>query len=148
MFVNNPIYMVNAILISKSGELASVQVNKVSDLYKKCKFRSRDGFTQQAEWSLSMSGKTYSIRLYAKIEGKTMNKYVFPPPVDCAFYGDCILVNMMDDQLEDLSIAVWTYHEGAFVGEDACEEALVEEADEENELEEEPYDYPIKLTAK
>ena len=139
--------MVNAIIISKSGVLSSIQVNNLSEMYKKCKFRSPDGFSQHAEWSPIMSGKQYSMRLYGKVEGKTMNKYVFPPPVDTqTFYGDCILVNVVDDQLEDLSISDWTYHEEEFNVVD--EKHSAEEDASDHELEEEPYDYNIKLTAK
>lgn len=130
--------MVNAILITRAGELSSIDVKHVSDLYKKCKFRSPVGFNQAAEWSQMISGKQYSIRLYAKLEGKSMNKYVFPPPVDThTFYGDCVLVKMVDDQLEDLSISEWTFHEEGF---NLVEEATAEELPDD-ELEEEPYNY-------
>ena len=132
--------MVNAILISKSGVLSSIHVNNLTELYKKCKFRSPDGFSQRAEWSLTMNGKQYTIRLYAKLEGKSINKYMFPPPVDMqTFYGDCILVNIVDDEIEDLSISEWTYHEQNF----NVEEEIIEEDVTDNELEEEPYDYKI-----
>ena len=132
--------MVNAILISKAGVLSSINVNNLTELYTKCKFRSPDGFRQRAEWCLTMDGNQYNVRLYAKLEGKSINKYVFPPPVDMqTFYGDCILVNVVDDQIKDLDISVWTYHEHFFNVED---DPTTEEEDvTDNELEEEPYDY-------
>ena len=88
----------------------------------------------------------HNAKALEKTDGKTINKYVFPPPVEGHFYGDCILVNVVDDHLEELSISDWTsYHEECFsVSEEVHEEKIAED----NELEEEPYDYPIKLTVK
>jgi hypothetical protein len=94
----------SAILVSREGKLAATRIDcDEADYYKKCGFKSADGFKLQAVWE--------GVHLYARRTGKanSENKYEFPAPVDSTlFFGRCLLVYRKDGLVGDLPIPQWT----------------------------------------
>lgn len=104
--------MPSILIVEKSGNIKEVNVKNYSDveLYKKAGLKNADGFEQHASWSAEINGKKYTVQLYGKTEGKATqeNKFEFPPPVDSIlFFGSCILVNVLNNVVVDLSEKEW-----------------------------------------
>ena len=93
----------NAVVVHRDGKLVATRLDcEEADYYKKCGFKSGDGFKLQAVWE--------GVHLYARGTGKanSENKYEFPPPVDSALYfGRCLLV-YKPDAVGNLSVPQWT----------------------------------------
>lgn len=105
--------MPSILIVEKNGNIKSAIVKNYSDaeLYRKAGLKNADNFIQQSAWSAEIENKKYTINLYGKTEGKSNqeNKYEFPPPVDnVLFFGNCILVNVSNNIVVDLSIKEWT----------------------------------------
>ena len=73
-------------MINKGGSVKTETVKslKVSDLYKKCKFRKPDDFAKRHTWKY----KNKWVSVYAKNKGRanSENKYDLPPPIDNDLY--------------------------------------------------------------
>ena len=102
----------NIIIVEKNGNLKPYSIKEFNeaDLYKKCGFKSSNGFDLQKynydrkktlpyhfsfTWKTTIDKITYFIFLYGKTSGRENheNKYDFPPPVDkLLFFGNCALV--------------------------------------------------------
>jgi len=142
--------MPTILIVEKLGLVRELHVKgplSISDLYKKAGFKSADGFHFFHNWSVTLStGKSYSISLYGKTEGKanTENKYEFPPPADTAlFFGNCVLVNGEIDNTvsKSLSSDEWEdIYEFLFGGFDDLSDAEAEADDAEAEAEAEESD--------
>ena len=128
------------------------------DLYKKCGFKSKNGFelqkvspTSAYTWKVNMNGIIYFVCLYGKTSGRenNENKYDFPPPVDkTLFFGNCVLLaKQWKEELEyvNLSVDLWTkMYEKLFGGfENLCDTANADE-DEEDELDNIPSNLKTK----
>ena len=128
------------------------------DLYKKCGFKSKNGFELQKvspssayTWKVNMNGTIYFVCLYGKTSGRenNENKYDFPPPVDkTLFFGNCVLLaKQWKEELEyvNLSVDLWTkMYEKLFGGfENLCDTANADE-DEEDELDNIPSNLKTK----
>jgi hypothetical protein len=128
------------------------------ELYKKCGFKSKNGFELQKvspssayTWKVNMNGIIYFVCLYGKTSGRenNENKYDFPPPVDkTLFFGNCVLLaKQWKEELEyvNLSVDLWTkMYEKLFGGfENLCDTANVDE-DEEDELDNIPSNLKTK----
>jgi len=128
------------------------------DLYKKCGFKSKNGFdlqkvspTSAYTWKVNMNGIIYFICLYGKTSGRenNENKYDFPPPVDkTLFFGNCLLLaKQWKEELEyvNLSVDLWTkMYEKLFGGfENLCNMENADE-DEDDDLD----NIPINLKTK
>ena len=105
--------MPSILIVEKNGNIKSAIVKNYSDaeLYRKAGLKNADNFIQQSSWSAEIENKKYTINLYGKTEGKSNqeNKYEFPPPVDnVLFFGNCVLVNVSNNIVVDLSIKEWT----------------------------------------
>lgn len=105
--------MPSILIVEKNGNIKSAIVKNYSDaeLYRKAGLKTADNFIQQSSWSAEIENKKYTINLYGKTEGKSNqeNKYEFPPPVDnVLFFGNCVLVNVSNNIVVDLSIKEWT----------------------------------------
>jgi len=106
--------MVKIITINRYGIPKEVSVDKMDNIYKKCKFRKKDNFTSRHVWRLLMNGdKKLFVHLFAKNTGqcKTINKYELPPPLDKdLFYGTIAVVGSTDKdntQGIDLTVDMW-----------------------------------------
>jgi hypothetical protein len=128
------------------------------DLYKKCGFKSKNGFelqkvspTSAYTWKVNINGIIYFVCLYGKTSGRenNENKYDFPPPVDkTLFFGNCVLLaKQWKEELEyvNLSVDLWTkMYEKLFGGfENLCDTAIADE-DEEDELDNIPSNLKTK----
>ena len=121
---------ISVIFVEKAGTLKESVLKEfnVCDLYKKCGFKQKEGFVQQAEWK--MDG--HVIQLFAKIAGKANNenKYEFPPPIaSTLFFGNAVLISYLEGGIiTPLTIPLWKKIEtklfGGFVD-------LLENSDEE-----------------
>lgn len=101
--------MTSVIIIDKSGNPKSVQVNSPSELCKKCGFKSEAGFNLAHTWSFTINDTEYKLDVYGKTGGKgkagTENKYEFPPPIDnVLFFGSCAVIGRECDKYISLSV--------------------------------------------
>jgi hypothetical protein len=134
--------MPSILIVEKNGNVKPVAVKSlsVSDLYKKAGFKTAEGFRQHTNWKLNIDDIDYNVCLYGKTDGRANNenKYDFPPPVDSTlFFGNCVLINMVGNEMRDLSVDEWeTIYEYLFGGfEDLGDDDSEEEESEENDYE-------------
>jgi len=131
----------NIVIVEKNGSLTPLCVKEfqLTDLHKKCGFKSPTEFKKHAEWIYNLRGQKTKIQMYGKIQGKagSENKYEFPPPIDkLLFYGNCALVAMdiNGDTYTSLKVNEWeTIYEHLYGG---FEDLKATEADDENEEDE------------
>ena len=126
------------LVIEKNGSVKEQTLKNFDEsiLYKKAGFKTEEGFTCHAEWNIdNMNDKQYTICVYGKTTGRANqeNKFEFPPPIDTTlFFGNCIVINKVDDEPADLTQKEWEdiydYLYGGF-------EELGEEDSEEDEEE-------------
>ena len=100
------------LIVEKNGNIKETTVKTYveSDLYKKAGFKTNDGFQMHTSWSAEIDEKLYTVQLFGKTTGKSNqeNKYEFPPPVDSVlFFGSCVLVNVVNNIVSDLSSSEW-----------------------------------------
>jgi hypothetical protein len=105
--------MPSIIIIDKTGSVKSSNVKTldVSELYKKCGFKSATGFSQHHMWPVEFNGVEYKLQLYGKIDGKagSENKYEFPPPVDkILFFGSCAVLNIENDVVSNMDAQMFS----------------------------------------
>jgi hypothetical protein len=130
------------IIVEKNGDLkeTSFRSENINDLYKKAGFKTATGFTIHSVWNVELSNKKqYNIVLYGKTTGRANqeNKYEFPPPVDnTLFFGNCVLANISDGVITNLSVDEWeeiyNYLYGGF--EDIGDDDEDEDDDDEEEI--------------
>ena len=100
--------MPSFIIVEKNGSVkcTTSKTLNVSDLYKKCGFKSNDGFKCAHTWTIEFNEVEYKIQIYGKTNGRagSENKYEFPPPIDnTLFFGSCAVINMEDDKIVDMN---------------------------------------------
>jgi hypothetical protein len=100
--------MPSIIIIDKTGSVKSTNVKslEISDLYKKCGFKSATGFSLNHTWPVEFNGVEYKLQVYGKIDGKagSENKYEFPPPIDnTLFFGSCAVLNIENGLVSNMS---------------------------------------------
>ena len=128
--------MSSAVLIDKNGELKNVKLSNpsdISELYKKCGFRSEKGFEKCGFWEID---NKCIVEIYGKKDGKsgTENKYELPPPNDnFLLFGNCIvLVKDNKNEYGNLSIESWEkIYEKLFGGFESLGEEDSESSEEE-----------------
>ena len=103
------------LLIEKNGELKEVSSKnkiKISELYKKCKFRNSNNFDNRNIWSYN----GIFLSLFAKDSGRasTENKFELPPPVDNKLYFGTMIViankkkdYSFEDDIVDMTKEMW-----------------------------------------
>ena len=97
--------MPSFIIVEKSGSLKNAKTTDLSDLYKKCGFKTNEGFSLAHNWSVEFNDTEYKLEIYGKITGRanTENKYEFPPPIDnVLFFGSCAAVLYVNDKITDM----------------------------------------------
>ena len=138
------------VLVDKTGTLKSLQIKefKEEELYKKCGFKSADGFEKQTEWDIKLEGNKFLVSVYGKTNGKANgeNKYDFPPPIDnVLFFGSCAIVAFVDDNVTDLSVEGWLpIYEKLFGGFEDLAATALEDEQEEDELANVPKEFLTK----
>uniref|UniRef100_A0A6C0ARN2 Uncharacterized protein n=1 Tax=viral metagenome TaxID=1070528 RepID=A0A6C0ARN2_9ZZZZ len=106
---------ITVLIVEKNGDIKESVIKnfKESELYKKAGFKTGDGFKVQANWNIEadeINTMSYSISVYGKLNGKANqeNKFEFPPPIDSTlFFGNCIIVNKVDDEPVSLTSKEW-----------------------------------------
>ena len=129
------------LIVEKNGNIKETTVKTYveSDLYKKAGFKTNDGFQMHTSWSAEIDEKLYTVQLFGKTTGKSNqeNKYEFPPPVDSVlFFGSCILVNVVNNIVSDLSSREWAkIYEFLYGGFDdiGSDDSSEDESDEEED---------------
>jgi len=100
--------MPSFIIVEKNGSVkcTTSKTLNISDLYKKCGFKTNDGFNCAHTWTIEFNEVEYKIQIYGKTNGRagSENKYEFPPPIDnTLFFGSCAVINMEDDKIVDMN---------------------------------------------
>jgi hypothetical protein len=139
---------IKVLIVEKNGDIKETVMKQYNEaeLYKKAGFKTADGFKLHANWNIEadeVNTMAYSISIYGKISGKANqeNKYEFPPPIDTTlFFGNCVIVNKVDDEVVSLTAkeweAIYDYLYGGF------EDIGDEDSDEYSEDDEEELDKP------
>jgi len=134
--------MTSILIVEKNGNIKATTVKNYdeSELYKKAGYKSAEGFEEQSSWSATIKGRKYTVKLFAKTEGKANqeNKYEFPPPVDSTlFFGNCVLVNVSEEKgVESLSKSEWDQiYDFLFGGFEDLGDDDDEDEDDEDEFE-------------
>lgn len=126
------------VVVQKNGDLKQGIFLSDDSLYKKCGYKSVNGFESHTTWKCRINGKLTNITLYGKKVGRSgsENKYEFPPPVDnTLFFGNCCLVAKNDDNLASLTIDLWkTVYETLYGGFENLKDTEKEDEEEEDEL--------------
>mgnify|MGYP000157842032 CR=1 FL=1 len=97
--------MPSFIIVEKSGSLKNAKTTNLVDLYKKCGFKTAEGFSLAHNWSVEFNDTEYKLEIYGKVTGRanTENKYEFPPPIDnVLFFGSCAAVLYVNDKITDM----------------------------------------------
>lgn len=95
-------------IVEKNGNVkcTTSKTLNVSELYKKCGFKSNEGFNCAHTWSITFNDVEYKLQVYGKITGRagSENKYEFPPPIDnVLFFGSCAVINTQNDNIIDMT---------------------------------------------
>jgi len=135
------------LIVNKDATLTAYQIKEYSEdkLFKKCGFKSVNGFKCFTTWCIEVEGTKYGVKLYGKETGKPMteNKYEFPPPVDTTLlFGNGLLVGFrqndetFDMEPTDLTEAKWKKFEEELFGgfEDLTAPSDGDESDEDELL--------------
>ena len=97
--------MPSFIIVEKTGSLKNAKTTDLIDLYKKCGFKTNEGFSLAHSWSVDFNDTEYKMEVYGKITGRanTENKYEFPPPIDnVLFFGNCAAVLYVNNKMTDM----------------------------------------------
>ena len=100
--------MPSFVIVEKNGSVkcTTSKTLNVSELYKKCGFKSNEGFNCAHTWSITFNDVEYKLQVYGKITGRagSENKYEFPPPIDnVLFFGSCAVINTQNDNIVDMN---------------------------------------------
>jgi|UniRef100_A0A6C0LIJ9 hypothetical protein len=129
------------IVVDKLGSLkeATIKSDDIDHLCKKCNFKNSKHFDERTVWHVKIKDVRYKIKLFAKDDGRanSENKYDFPPPVDTKlFFGSCILIRYIDNEVASLSLSEWEkIYEKLFGGFEDLAATIEEDENEEDELE-------------
>jgi len=136
---------VTILIVEKGGAIQECELKTYdeTELYKKAGLKSATDFELQSEWGAQIDGKTYSVSVFGKTNGRAgqENKYEFPPPIDSVlFFGSCILVNKVNNKAANLTKSEWTkIYEHLYGG-------FEDLGDEDSELSEDDVDDDVPRT--
>ena len=146
--------MTQIIIIDKTGTVKQSIVKDVSrdNLYKKCNYKSSNGFEKRTTWNVNINNEKIMVELWAKDNGRanTENKYDFPPPMDTTlFFGTCAIIRVnKKDEIVNLSCETWNkvYEKlfGGFKDIDNDDEEDDEDEEDEDELDNIPKELKVK----
>jgi hypothetical protein len=98
--------MPSFIIVEKTGSLKNAKTtDDTNELYKKCGFKTADGFSIAHTWSVEFNDTEYKLEIYGKVTGRanTENKYEFPPPIDnILFFGSCAAILYVNEKMTDM----------------------------------------------
>ena len=130
--------MVKFIIINKHGIIIEDTYDTISNLYKKCGYKTNKQFNKEHTWNIKLKNHTYNIALYAKPDGRAgnENKYDLPPPKDTNLYFDTMA---LVSENGDLTKSLWDkLYERLFGGFYNLDEYASEDENESDELDEYP----------
>jgi len=130
--------MVKFIIINKHGIIIEDTYDNISNLYKKCGYKTNNQFNKEHTWNIKLKNHTYNIVLYAKPDGRAgnENKYDLPPPKDTNLYFDTMA---LVSENGDLTKSLWDkLYERLFGGFYNLDEYASEDENESDELDEYP----------
>ena len=132
---------VSVLIVEKNGSIKETPIKKCveEEFYKKAGLKSNDGFNCLTTWNVdNLNGKKYCISLYGKKNGRAgqENKYEFPPPVDSdLFFGNCLLVNTLEEKYISLTTEDWKLvYNHLYGGFEDLNDDSEEEEDEDDDL--------------
>jgi hypothetical protein len=146
---------IKIIIVDKCGTLKETTIKDFREdkLYKKCGFKTIQGFEPYGDWCVKINNTKYYINVYGKTNGKASseNKYDLPPPVDnTLFFGNCLVVaydnpgDFVRNPL-DLSLPMWkNIYEKLFGGFYDLTETHIDDDAEEDELDNIPSECKTK----
>jgi hypothetical protein len=141
------------IIVEKQGNLKTLTVKdfKEDELFKKCGFKTNDGFNKQTEWKVKYNSTKYYVQVFGKSEGRANNenKYDFPPPIDNKlFFGNCVIIcytKIKDKKYINLTIDLWEkLYEKLFGGFEDLSKTAEEDENEVDELSKIPDKFKTK----
>jgi len=142
------------VIVEKTGTLKNLTVKdfKEEELFKKCGFRTNDGFNRQAEWKIKLNSNKYFVQVFGKSEGRANNenKYDFPPPIDTKLlFGNCAIIcykkNDTTKSFINLTLDLWEkLYEKLFGGFEDLSKTVEEDDLEEDELSKVPSKFKTK----
>lgn len=146
---------IQIIIVDKCGTTKESTIKDFSEdkLYKKCGFKTPQGFESYGDWCAKINNTKYYINVYGKTNGKASseNKYDFPPPIDnTLFFGNCLVVaydsnNDSERKPLSISLSMWkTIYEKLFGGFHDLTETQVDDEEEEDELDNVPSERKTK----
>ena len=98
--------MPSFIIVEKTGSLKNAKTtDDTNELYKKCGFKTAEGFLIAHTWSVEFNDTEYKLEIYGKVTGRanTENKYEFPPPIDnVLFFGSCAAILYVNERMTDM----------------------------------------------
>ena len=98
--------MPSFIIVEKTGSLKNAKTtDDTNELYKKCGFKTAEGFSIAHTWSVEFNDTEYKLEIYGKVSGRanTENKYEFPPPIDnVLFFGSCAAILYVNERMTDM----------------------------------------------
>jgi hypothetical protein len=98
--------MPSFIIVEKTGSLKNAKTtDDTNELYKKCGFKTAEGFSIAHTWSVEFNDTEYKLEIYGKVSGRanTENKYEFPPPIDnILFFGSCAAILYVNERMTDM----------------------------------------------
>lgn len=98
--------MPSFIIVEKTGSLKNAKTtDDTNELYKKCGFKTAEGFSIAHTWSVEFNDTEYKLEIYGKVSGRanTENKYEFPPPIDnVLFFGSCAAILYVNEKMTDM----------------------------------------------
>ncbi len=129
------------IIVQKDAVLTPYQIKEYTEekLFKKCGFKSPNGFHCFATWSVRLKNIKHVVKLYGKDAGKALseNKYDFPPPADrTLLFGNALLVGFIENPdlkgemiVSSLTVENWKKMEETLFGgfEDLSKTAMEDE---------------------
>ena len=132
------------VVVNKGGQLKDVSFKDfdISNLYKKCGFRKKDGFELRHKYEkVKVNNEKIDIHVFSRTNGKsgTENKYDMPPPIDTdLFFGSFALVKWDRDEQDyvDFSVDEWKKaYNRLFKGFEDLSITAEDDANESDELE-------------
>ena len=132
------------VVVNKGGELKDVSFKDfdISNLYKKCSFRKKDGFELRHKYErVKVNNEKIDIHVFSRTNGKsgTENKYDMPPPIDTDLYfGNFALLKWDRDEEDyvDFSSDDWKKaYNRLFKGFEDLSVTAEDDANESDELE-------------
>ena len=135
----------SVIIVEKNGTIRRTSLSSnalnVSELSKKCGFKSTEGFNCAHTWTIEFNSIEYKIQAFGKTKGKagSENKYEFPPPIDnVLFFGSCAIVNMSCDKIAEMTTNdfndIMDYLQGGYSDVDNSDEDEDDEFEDETNL--------------